>query len=152
SNFFNNLTIYTNLAYIKSVMQVADTAYFGVSERPLAYQSPYVINGGISYLDLEKGYGVNILYNQIGRRITELGFVNYPDIYQNPRPLLDAQLSIPFHKQTGTIRINYSDIFAADDIFYQDIDQSGAFEEETDQLISRAIVGSKISISITYRL
>lgn len=157
SNFFRNLTMYSNLAYIDSRISVTDTAFFGVSELPLAFQSPYVINAGLSYLDLERGYGLNILFNMIGRRVTEVGFINYPEIYEHPRPLLDAQLSLPFAKQMGTIRINYSDILAPDIVFYQDIDEDGTFtraenpDDQVDQIINSTQVGSKLSISLTYR-
>lgn len=157
SKFFKNLSFYSNLAYIDSKISVTDTAFFGVSELPLAFQSPYVINAGLSYLDLDNGYGLNVLFNMIGRRVTEVGFINYPEIYEHPRPLLDAQLSIPFANQFGTIRINYSDILAPDIVFYQDIDEDGTFtrsanpDDQVDQIINSSIVASKISLSVTYR-
>jgi hypothetical protein len=149
--FLENITFNTNLAYIKSVIEVQDTAYFGVSERPLQGQSPYVINAGLTYLQPSSGASFTVLYNVIGRRIMELGYANYPDIYQNPRPLLDIQGSIPFAQNKANLKITLADVLASDDIFYQDIDGSGDFDETQDQVINRYLIGSRISASLSYR-
>lgn len=151
ASVLQNFSFSTNLAYIKSVVQIEDTAYFGISERPLQGQSPYVINAGLTYFNPENGFSVTTLYNLIGRRISELGYKNYIDIYEAPRPQLDAQASLPVLKDNGMIRFTYADILNRDAIFYQDIDGSGKYEEENDNRITQINTGNKISISFTYK-
>ncbi|MBC8173800.1 MAG: TonB-dependent receptor, partial [Chitinophagales bacterium] len=148
--FFKNLSFNANYAYIKSVVEVTDTAYYGVSERPLQGQSPFVFNTGLTYLNPKTGFSITGLYNVIGRRINELGYKNYPDIYENPRPQLDAQASIPFLKN-GIVRLTLADILSRDAIFYQDMDESGDYEEDADQLIAQINTGSRVSLSVSYR-
>jgi hypothetical protein len=36
-----------------------------------------------------------VLYNVVGRRIAEAGFRPYPDVYEEPRHLLDLSLEVP---------------------------------------------------------
>lgn len=149
--FFKNLSFNTNIALIKSTVQVEDTAYYGISERPLQGQSPYVVNAGLSYFNPESGFSVTALYNVIGRRIAELGYKNYTDIYENPRPQLDAQASFPLLKDKAMLRFTYADILNQDAIYYQDIDKSGKYEEENDNLITDINSGNKVSLSFTYK-
>lgn len=149
--FFSNLSFNINLAYIKSIVVVTDTAYYGISERPLQGQSPYVLNSGITYLNPENGFSVTALYNIIGRRISELGYKDYIDIYEAPRPQLDAQVGIPLLKDKAMFRLTYADILNRDAIFYQDIDGSGKYEEDKDNLITQINSGNKISVSFTYK-
>jgi hypothetical protein len=148
---FEKLSFNTNLAYINSLVQVTDTAYYGVTERPLQGQSPYVVNAGLTYFNPDNGFSVTTLYNVIGRRITELGNKDYADIYENPRPLLDAQASIPMLKDAALLRITIADILNKDLIFYQDIDESGKYEEDIDNLIAQINTGNKLSLSFTYK-
>ncbi len=69
-------------------------------DRPMAGQSPYVVNAGIYYEDTEKSkLMVSLLYNVIGKRIQIVGlpkehaWENIPDIYEMPRHLLDLTIS-----------------------------------------------------------
>jgi TonB-dependent receptor len=69
-------------------------------DRPMAGQSPYVVNAGIYYEDTEKSkLMVSLLYNVIGKRIYIVGlpkehsWENIPDVYELPRNLLDLTIS-----------------------------------------------------------
>ena len=49
---FNNVVLFGNLCYIKSIVSVNDTSVGGeskVAKRAMQGQSPYIINGGIAY-------------------------------------------------------------------------------------------------------
>lgn len=151
NQFFNNLTFNTNVALINSLVQVEDTAYYGISERPLQGQSPFVINAGFTYFNPENGFSVTALYNIIGRRIRELGYKNYSDIFENPRPQLDAQFSIPLLKESAILRFTWSDILSKDVIYYQDSDNSGNYNSEKDNTITQLNYGSKVSLSFAYK-
>jgi len=63
------------------------------SERPLQGQSPYVINLGVYYDRPLMGLQGSLLYNVLGRRITEVGTDLRPDIFEEPVHQLDFVLS-----------------------------------------------------------
>ncbi len=151
--FLERLTFNTNLAIISSTttLHAADTALAGVTERQLQGQSDYVVNFGLTYIEPVKGLSFTILHNQIGRRISEYGNAQYADIYENPRPLIDGQISIPFSQTRGTVKVNFSDILSKNAIFYQDLDEDGKYDESIDNTIRNFDIGSKISLSLNYK-
>jgi len=151
--FLERFTFNTNLAIISSttLLNVADTAIAGTPERQLQGQSDYVVNFGLTYIEPVKGFSFTILHNQIGRRIAEYGNAQYADIYENPRPLIDGQISIPFSKNNGAVKINFSDMLSKNAIFYQDLDEDGKYDESIDNTIRNFDVGSKISLSLNYK-
>lgn len=86
--------------------------------RPLAGQSPYIINGGIQYSG--KAFGLNFVYNRYGKRIVFASPDRSSDEYENPRDLLDLQLSYKFLKQRrAELKLNVSDLLNQEQIFYQ---------------------------------
>lgn len=151
--FFEYLTFNTNLALINSnvLLHVADTALAGTSERELQGQSDYVINFGLSYSHPTTGISATVLFNQIGTRISEYGNSQYPNIYENPRPLLDAQLSIPFLDEKGTVKLNLSDLLNKEAIYYQDLNGDKKFDADIDNTIRSIDNGAKISLSVNYK-
>ena len=133
------------------MLHVADTALAGTSERQLQGQSDYVMNFGLTYINPKNGFSVTTLFNQIGRRISEYGNEAYDDIYENPRPLLDAQLSIPFLASKGTVKLNVSDLLNKNAIYYQDLDADDKYDDTIDNTIRSIDGGAKISLSINYK-
>ncbi|UQA63775.1 TonB-dependent receptor [Polyangium aurulentum] len=61
--------------------------------RPLAGQSPYVVNAGLDYTNDGSGTRARILYNVFGRRIAQVGSHDLPDVYEQPRHLLDVTVA-----------------------------------------------------------
>jgi hypothetical protein len=61
--------------------------------RPLAGQSPFVVNAGLDYANDKSGTRVRLLYNVFGRRIAQVGANGLPDVYEQPRHLLDATVA-----------------------------------------------------------
>lgn len=77
--------------------------------RPLYGQSPYIINGGILYTG--KHLGFNAVYNRYGKRIVYAYSDMSEDEYENPRDVIDLQLSYKFLKQQrAELRLNVSDL------------------------------------------
>ena len=146
-------TFSTNLSLIRSntLLHIADTALAGTAERQLQGQSDYVMNFGITYINPQTGLSITTLFNQIGRRISEYGNAQYDNIYENPRPLFDAQVSIPFLKEKGSVKINVSDLLNKNAIFYQDLDENGKYDETLDNTIRSIDGGAKVSLSINYK-
>ncbi|MEZ5014213.1 MAG: carboxypeptidase regulatory-like domain-containing protein [Chitinophagales bacterium] len=153
NKFLNNLTFSANLALLRSnsILHIADTALAGTSERQLQGQSNYVINLGLIYVDPETGWSASLLFNQIGRRISEYGNAQYPNIFEDPRAQIDGQISMPFAKNRGAFKINLSDLLSQPYIFYQDDDADGKFTEAGDNVIRSINPGTRISFSINYK-
>ena len=91
-----------------------------------------------------------MLYNQIGRRIWLVGIDNYPDIYEAPRPVVDATLTI---KVTKAIELKFTaaDLIARDFVFYQDNDKSGKYESDKDAFVRKTKVGSTFGMNLNVR-
>jgi TonB-dependent receptor len=155
SNALDNFTFYTNLTLVKSVVDLSNVATAVTDEekyRPMQGQSPYLINGGLVYQNDDKGFGASLLVNRIGRRIAFVGTNGYQDIYENPRTVLDLQLAkTVFKNKNGEIKINASDIFNQNAIFYQDFNRSKKYEAEEDKVIQGIKYGRNFSISFSYK-
>jgi len=142
-----NFTVQTNLSYIYNRVK----GIGGVNEsRAMQGQSPYLINAGIQY-DLEK-YGINttLLFNQIGRRIAFVGGSDQPPIWENPRPILDFQVTKKVMKNKGEVKLSISDIFNKAAIFYTDINDNKKYDAGTDVFAIKRKYGSTVSITYGY--
>lgn len=163
SELLGNLFLYANLAYIKSEVDLSnanlDVKAVNQKKRNLQGQSPYLVNLGLQQT-FAAGWGANVMYNKIGRRIDVVGFghydgdtyfAEYPDIYEAPRNLLDAQVSKSFLNHKAEFKLNASNILNASSIFYQDIDGSKKYNAEKDQLINSVKYGRSFSLSFSYK-
>ena len=122
--FLSNVSVYGNMAIIRSkvdVSQVVGTAY---DSRPLQGQSPYVINAGIQYKHPKDNWGLALNLNKVGERIAIVGNVNEPDLWENSRTFLDLQITKSFWKQKGEFKLNIQNILAQDQVFYQNSTKS----------------------------
>lgn len=61
--------------------------------RPMANQSPYIVNVDLSYDNAKSGTNVSLLYNVFGRRFYYNAQGAAPDIYEMPRKQLDMTIS-----------------------------------------------------------
>jgi len=128
AEWLENLVFFTNLAYIKSEVEIPYNAGRSTFLRPLQGQSPYIINFGLQFNEPKSETSFALLFNQIGRRIAYVGIPDYDilDVYENPRPLLDAQISKRVVKN-GVVRLNFSDLLNKTLYFYQDQDNDKKF-------------------------
>lgn len=150
---FSNTFFFTNLAYIQSVVDVSRDAVSAVnaSERPLQGQSPYIINAGLAYANPSGDFSATLLYNRIGRRIWLVGSNQYLDTYENPRNVMDFQISKKIFKSKSEIKLNIQDIFNNRAVFYQDQDDNGKFNEAEDTQILNILYGTNITIGFSYK-
>lgn len=147
---FKNFTFSANASVIKSEVVVSKLVNKdGV--RPLQGQSPYLINTGIQYsAPSANAIGFSLLYNRIGKRIWAVGNIQDKDIYENPRNILDFQLSKKIANSRGEFKINYSDILNNKGVFYQDANNNGTFDSTKDYVNISERYGSSVSISFAY--
>jgi outer membrane receptor protein involved in Fe transport len=143
-----NFTLQTNLSYIYS--NVKDPILN--IDRPLQGQSPYLLNVALLY-DLEKhGINATLLFNQIGRRISVVGSIEQPDIYEAPRPLLDFQLTKKLMKNKSEVRLSISDILNQTLYFYQNANSDVSFNKANDQQRFTKRFGTTINFVFGYTL
>lgn len=94
-NLGNNFYLDSNIAWIDSSITLdEDSTDVFISdltsnERPMQGQSPYVINVALGYDNFFTKRSAYILYNVFGERITELGILGDPDVYEAPYQSLD---------------------------------------------------------------
>jgi len=70
--------------------------------RPMAGQSPYVINAGLSYSNPEKGWDAGLFYNVKGPTLTVVGIGLYPDVFDRQFHSLNFSLIKKFGRELNT--------------------------------------------------
>jgi hypothetical protein len=146
SNALKNFTVQGNVSYIYNrVSQIGNDA-----QRPMQGQSPYLFNAAIQY-DIEK-YGINttLLFNQIGRRIAYVGGSDQPPIWENPRPVMDFQIAKKVLKNKGEVKMNISDIFNKNAIFYNDLNDNKKYDKGADAFAIKRKYGTNFSLTFGY--
>ncbi len=153
----NNLTLFTNFAYIKSVVDVSSLPSRPADApktRALQGQSPYLVNAGLSYVDNDNGFSISAIVNRVGQRISVVGNYNTQlDIWENGRTVLDAQASKNFLKNRLEIRITARDLLAKTQLqyLYNDKNSNGRFDKDKDDIIRTLKYGSTFGLQITYK-
>ena len=150
STLVNNLSFFSNLALIKSVVDVSQIPGSISATRPLQGQSPYIINSGLLYNDLERKFSVNLALNKVGRRIFIVGNTQEPDIFENPVTMLDFQISKTVLKNLN-MKFNVSNILAQDNVFYQDLNNNKKLDRDFDNLMVQTNNGRTFSFSFSYQ-
>jgi TonB-dependent receptor len=134
-------------------------------DRPLMGLSPYLVNLGLAYEGQVFGAAVN--YNRIGRKLLVAGETEYEDQYDNPRDVLDLQLSARLLKRRLELKLNASDILnqdvvvywnrtrklvegTSDTFMYEDNTSGNMDYDEGDNAISRIRKGVNITLSLSY--
>ncbi|RYF97724.1 MAG: TonB-dependent receptor, partial [Chitinophagaceae bacterium] len=150
SKFFKNTTAYMNLSVTKS--EIRNLNPNAISKfRPLVGQSPYVVNAGIQHTEMDNKLSFNVLYNRVGRRINLVGGTRFPDVYENPRDVLDFQVGYKIMKARGELKLNASDLFNQNNLFYFDYDKSSNFSG-ADEILRRYKQGTTFSLSFNYTI
>ncbi len=147
---WDNFTIYANTSFISSKVDLRGNINAADSIRPLQGQSPYIVNAGLQYSEPKSGLSFSVLYNVIGRRIVEAGYLGYENVWEAPRNLLDAQVSKVFMSHFE-VKLNVSDILNQKRIYYQDIDKNKSYNEDKDNKILSTSWGTTYSFSLAYK-
>lgn len=149
TGFFNDLTFFANLSYIKSEVKLGN---IGLAARPLQGQSPYLINAGLQYANVPTGVTLTALYNRVGQRIAFVGNTLFPSIWENSRDVVDFQISKKLLKNKAELKLNAGDIFNQKSIFYFNLDKSTSFDANADRQYFSTKYGSNFTISFSYNL
>ncbi|OQP50936.1 hypothetical protein A4H97_03690 [Niastella yeongjuensis] len=148
--FFQQLTFYTNAAYIKGKVKIDTVAL----DNPLQGQSPYLINGGLNYTSPADDFSVNVLYNRIGPRLRlraqNGGAMN---IYEKPRDVVDFQVSKKLMKNKLEAKLAVSDILAQPFTWYYKYDKTASntnYKAADDRVINTIRYGTTATLSLKY--
>jgi hypothetical protein len=120
--FLNNLTAFSNLAVIRSSVNVSEVRGANNASRPLQGTSPYVFNAGLQYIDQDLGMSATFSFNKVGPRIAVVGSTLEPEIWENSRNFFDIQLTKTLLNKRLEIKFNAQNIFAQNQVFYQNRD------------------------------
>jgi outer membrane receptor protein involved in Fe transport len=113
------LTVFGNLTLMSSRIDIGDGVSANTnSSRPMMGQAPYVGNAGVTWSNLSGDRSATVLYSVVGRRITAAGSVPYPDLYEQPRNLVDLSLRFPVLR-TLALRVDARNILDAPYRFLQ---------------------------------
>ena len=98
SSAIKDFGILANVTVVHSQVDL-DTAQIGIQtskSRALAGQSPYVFNVALDWNRERSRTRARILYNVAGERISSVGSNGLPDIYEQPRNLVDLSVAQAF--------------------------------------------------------
>ncbi len=150
-SWWNYLTVFGNVAFIKSKVEFKAEEAATNKSRPMQGQSPYLVNVGTSFIHPDHGFGLTLLYNRIGERLFEVGTIQvpYPDVYEKARDIVDLQISKTFYKKLE-VRLSYGDILKQPFVYYQN-DDFGSKYKKSSNIIAQTNIGSSIGLSATYK-
>lgn len=92
-NWIRDFSIIGNYAYISSNIKLDNrpsSAILTSKKRPMMGQSPYVINGTLSYEQHDWGSNVRVLFNTFGKRLVQVGSYGAADTYEESSDKLDV--------------------------------------------------------------
>ena len=150
--FLNNLSLFSNLSFIRSVVNVEGINENVSKTRTMQGQAPYIVNTGITYADKKNGYSVTGMLNRVGERIYLVGNDQVPDRWEKARTIVDMQLTKSFMKNKLELKFNVKDLLHQSWIvYYKGNDRkSNAYNAKTDNINFIRNYGSVYSILISY--
>jgi hypothetical protein len=107
-------------------------------------QAEYIMNFGIYYDNSELGLSSNLVYNKVGDRISQVGFINVGDIVERARDQVDFSFSKKIISEL-TLSFSAKDILAQDVVLMQK-------RPGKDTVEARYKKGRNFSFGISYTL
>lgn len=88
---WNDWALTTNYTWVDSEIDITNLQQNELTstERPLVGQSEHIFNLAAEYAPVRLGSIFRLLYNYTGEKITDVGARGLPDIYQDPRNVVD---------------------------------------------------------------
>ncbi len=150
--FLEDITLYSNLAIIKSKVDISNLLNTNESViTPLQGQSPYVLNAGVQYLNAESGWATALNLNRVGSRIfvqgnaTDNAFLTA--IWEKSRTFLDLQIAKSFMKNKLELKLNIQNILAQNQIFYRNTDKKADEVKGTEAFFNNVFNGDSQNIN-----
>jgi outer membrane receptor protein involved in Fe transport len=147
-----NFSVGANITLVKSIV-VEDSTRLASARlvdpswpeaRAMFGQSPYVINSYFNYHNFERGWDVNLGFNVAGEKLILVNKAATPDVYEQPFPMLDFNISKQFK---NGINIKFSAENLLNPSFQQTFDfgsSTGYFRKYT--------IGRSFSLGLTFQI
>lgn len=151
----DRLTLFTNASLIRSKVDNSKLAQQGSSyARPMQGQSPYLLNGGLSYLDTKHDFNFSLMVNRVGQRIYIVGNDVFQEVWEMPRTVLDFQVGKGFFKNRLEMRLTIKDLLAKSQPvrFIQNFDASRVrYNSDNTASFWRQQLGTTFSFQVSYK-
>ena len=156
-NLLRNFNIGGNLTLVKSIVEIPqfeqdlDVRETPETERPLAGQSPYIINLDLSFNNLHTGTNMSLYYNVFGERLTFNATNGTPDVYEQPRNQLDFLASQRIFGEGGPkLKLSVKNILGEDARFVHENIGLPAQKEGKEFVYAEYKRGTTVSLGISY--
>lgn len=149
NGLLSRLGAQVNAAYISTSVDLGKKAVGQSGERPLMGQSPYVVNAGLYYTDVDHKFQCNVLYNVIGPRLFAVGTFGTPDIYEMPRNVVDITLTKGLGERFE-VKLSAQDVLNQRTRLIQDSNEDGSLTGVDEEVMSFRR-GSYFSAGLSYR-
>jgi outer membrane receptor protein involved in Fe transport len=150
AKFLNNLTLLANYAYINSKVVIPFSADIKIDRR-LQGQAPYVFNTGLIYNDVKNEFGFSAFVNRTGARIFYGGNNYFADVWENGRTVVDCQISKSFYKQKVEVALNFKDLLAQKQYFFEDKNNNKKYDAVIDNDVQITTYGKLITLNIVMK-
>jgi outer membrane receptor protein involved in Fe transport len=150
-SWLDYFTIYSNLALINSKVVLSEKNKAIELDRRLQGQSNYVFNAGIQFQNFNNGLTATLSANRVGDRISIVGNVIEPDLWEKGRTVIDFQIGKNFFKNRLDVRLNIKDLLVQNQVFYNDMDKNQRYNADKDLLIISRNFGNEITMSATFK-
>ena len=141
------LGLSVNYARISSETNISGFGVDTKSHRPLQGQSSYVLNTGLFYSTAEGGTTASLLYNISGRRLSGVGVYGLPDIYEEPRSVID--MTIAHNLRGAKLKLSLENLLDDEVRFEQKQAAVPGLTEAKSLLTHSSREGRSISLSIS---
>jgi TonB-dependent receptor len=110
SEALSNFAISGNYTFVDSEVDYGDADLSLVTSlnRPLAGQSRHIVNTALDYNNPRFGHNSRILYNYVGRRISDVGALGLPDIYEGGQHLMDFVMRQRIGGEDSPLELKFS--------------------------------------------
>lgn len=114
------------------------------STRPFQGQSPYLVNLYLNFDDNNSGWAASLFYNVFGKRLSAVGSVGAPDVYEKPFNMLNASVSKRLF-QNFSLKLTAKNILNSKTEKYQEF-------KGKEYIYESYLIGSGISVELKYSL
>ena len=153
NKFLQHISFVMNASFIKSRVTLNDNfASTTDNVRALQGQSPYVVNVGMFYQDVDRGWQVSAQYNIIGQRIlfASSNSQNY-SIIDMPRNVVDLSVTKGLGPHLD-LRLGVQDLLNQYTRQYYDSDRDGSIGSGDTGVFNRYHRGQYTTVGVTYKL
>ena len=156
ADFLRNFSLGGNLTLVHSEVDIPkdEMVYLkdidpdANSKRPMHGQSPYLINLDLDYKSSGTGTTVSVFYNRFGERFAFNATNGTPDVYEQPRNIIDLLITQKF-LAGSVLKFSIKNLLADDVLFvHEDIGLSEAGQK----VYERHSTERSVSLGVTYQV